>query len=163
MSKSKTLTWNDRFALIDHFKPSDDQACTAFGVTDKELSAARGMLAAGALTPTQNIDAKSYSKLFNTGSTTISKPSTTSTSVKPATATKSIKVPKKRGRKGDKIITAFKAIPSAPTSVDTFAKDNNVSVAVLRQSKRFDKSGVSGQVRVKKDKGSNTLMIWRDQ
>lgn len=177
MSKSKTMSWNDRFALLDHYKPTDDQACGAFGVTQDELKTAREMRSAGAFTATPDIDVKSYSNLFSaaapasadsTPSTKSTRRSTSTSTVKPSTkgkpqtATKKTKEPKKRGRKGDNIAKAFEAIPADPTPVDTFANDHGVSVAVLRQSKRFDKSPELGSVRVKKDKESKTLMIWRE-
>ncbi len=175
MSKSKTLNWNDRFALIDHFKPSDADACTALSVTAEELKTARGMLAAGTFTPTPDLDYSAYEKLFastasaapaadkSAAKTTRRSGSTsTSKSDKPQTATKVTPAPKKRGRKGTKIAEAFAAIPTTPTPVDAFATSHGVSLAVLRQSKRFDKSPELGAVRVKKDKESKTLMIWRE-
>lgn len=169
MSNSKTLSWNDRFALIDHFKPTDEDICKVFGVTTSELDTARNLRKTGAIVPTPNIDVNSYTKLFgnikstqkrSSGATTVKKTSTNQE--KPLTATKPIKPPKKRGRKGDNIVKAFKAIPSTPTPVQEFAKNNGVSVAVLRQSKRFDTTGTSGKVYVKKDKNTKTLMIWRE-
>lgn len=192
MSNSKTLSWNDRFALLDHFKPSDADACSAFGVTQSELDTARDMRTAGAFTASPDVDVASYSTMFgiqaapktasaSTSSTsaTPSKSSTTTTKAKksgatsitktgksggakPETATKKVKEPKKRGRKGDKIANAFAAIPASPTPVEAFASSNNVSLAVLRQSKRFDPNPDLGTVHVKKDKESGTLMIWRE-
>lgn len=171
MSKLKTLSWNDRFAVLDHFKPSDAEACSAFNVTQDELKTAREMRTAGAFTATPGIDVDSYASLFSTSDASTKAPRrTTSTSTtktpsdgtKPATATKKVKEPQKRGRKGDNIAKAFGAIPSTPTAVDAFAAAHGVSVAVLRQSKRFDKSGSAGAVHVKKDKDSKTLMIWRE-
>lgn len=178
MSKSKTLNWNDRFALLDHYAPSDEQACSAFSVTPDELKTARDMRSAGAFTATPDIDVNAYGNLFATASAVpASTPSTktpsrrggvtsttktSTTESKPATATKKSKEPKKRGRKGNNIAKAFAAIPTTPTPVEKFANDYGVSVAVLRQSKRFDTSSSAGAVRVKKDKESKTLMIWRE-
>ena len=185
MSNSKTLNWNDRFALMDHYTPSDADACSAFGVTQTELDTARDMRAAGAFTATPDVDVKSYQNMFaaksvttataskksaSKSSTTTSKKSgstsvtkTKTTTAKPETATKKPKELKKRGRKGDRIAKAFAAIPATPVPVDKFASDNNVSLAVLRQSKRFDKSPEMGNVHVKKDKTSGSLMIWREK
>lgn len=178
MSKSKTLNWNDRFALIDYYKPTDAEVCTIFGVSNDELSTARNMRNTGVITATNNIDVGSYGKMF--GVLSISKTSTknesrtvnttmksntkttTSTSTNnPQTASKKTKHPMKRGRKGNNILEAFKSIPSSPISVDEFAEKQGVSVAVLRQSKRFDTTGIEGRVHVKKDKNSKTLVIWR--
>lgn len=176
MSKSKTMSWNDRFALLDHYEPSDATACDAFGVTQDELTTARDMRVAGAFTATPDIDVNSYSKMFASAEQPVAKVSTKSTrrggatsttktkttSVKPVTATKKVKEPKKRGRKGDNIAKAFAAIPTSPTPVEAFATTHGVSIAVLRQSKRFDKTEGGGTVRVKKDKESKALMIWRE-
>ncbi len=186
MSNSKTLNWNDRFALMDHYTPSDADACSAFGVTQSELDTARDMRKAGAFAASPDVDVKSYQNMFaassatttstaskssskttssktakKSGSTSVTK--TTTTTAKPETATKKKKELKKRGRKGDRIAKAFAAIPATPVPVEKFASENNVSLAVLRQSKRFDKSPEMGNVHVKKDKGSGSLMIWREK
>lgn len=175
MSKSKTLNWNDRFALIDYYNPTDTEACTIFGVSRDELNTARNMRRTGVIVPTDNIDVSSYGKMF--GVTSNIKPSsnpetktvtnmksteTTSTSTsKPQTATKKQKQLKKRGRKGTNILEAFRAVPSTPTSVEEFAQKHSVSIAVLRQAKRFDATECEGTVHVKKDKKTKTLVIWR--
>lgn len=80
-------------------------------------------------------------------------------STKPVTSTK---VVKQRGRKGDKVKNAFRAIPTEPVSIDTFTQEHNVSVHCLKQSKRFDTTGLPGKVHVKKDKTSGVTMIWRE-
>jgi len=172
MANVKSLTWNDRLALIDHFKPSDEKICSVFEVTQLELDTARRMMSTGTLLPTKNIDVMSYSGMFVTGSATattkpinkssISTIKKTADSIQPETATKQSKIPQKRGRKGDKIAIAFEAIPETPINAETFAADHAVSIAVLRQSKRFDKSPELGTVKVKKDKASGDLMIWRE-
>lgn len=170
------MSWNERLAIINHFKPADDKICKAFGITQSELSTAREMQTAGTFTPSTNINFESYKDLFASDeeAPVTSQPSTTaksgitSTTIgteddKPVTATKKVKEPKKRGRKGNKIDNAFLAIPATPTPVDQFSATHQVSVAVLRQSKRFDKHSEKGPVSVKKDKGTGTLMIWRNQ
>lgn len=178
MSKGKNFTWNDRLSLIKHFSPSDDQACEAFGITQSELEVARTQLRAGVFSDNSNVDFNSYGDLFTVsanadgdteGSTVTStraldRTGTTVTSTKtaPESASAKTREPKKRGRKGDKITQAFSAIPSTPTAAEDFAKTYGVSIAVLRQSKRFDKAGNPGIVKVKKDKSSKTLMIWRE-
>jgi hypothetical protein len=68
---------------------------------------------------------------------------------------------KKRGRKGQKIHEAFAAIPVSPTPAEAFAAAHKVSMPVLRQSKRFDRTGL-GIVNVKKNRDSKVLMIWRN-
>jgi hypothetical protein len=81
---------------------------------------------------------------------------------KPITATKPRKVPKKRGPKSRKIITAFRKIPSYPVDAERFASDNGISMSVLRQVKRFDKTGFGGQVKLRKNRETGNLMIWRE-
>jgi viroplasmin and RNaseH domain-containing protein len=94
--------------------------------------------------------------------------STATTHAKPETATKKVKEPQKRGRKGDKITVALTAIPLVPVSVDSFINQYGVSLAVLRQSKRFiakldtATQASIGQVNVRQDKTTKQLMIWRE-
>jgi hypothetical protein len=175
MSKGRSFTWNDRLSLIKHYNPTDEQACEVFGISQSELDVARSQLRAGVFSDNTNIDYESYGDLFAsaqadgqsasvTSTVAPSRPGTTVTSTKaaPESATAKTREPKKRGRKGDKIVKAFTAIPSTPTSAEDFAKTHGVSIAVLRQSKRFDETGIPGTVKVKKDKASKTLMIWRE-
>lgn len=169
-NKSTSLSWSDRLALIKAYNPSDATICRALSITPDELSTARDMEANGHFVATKDLDVSAYSDLFqdesisvpNTsigGATSISRP----TSVQPpATATKVIAAPKKRGRKGDNILKAFTAIPTTPTGAIPFAADHSVSLAVLRQAKRFDRTVGAGTVRVKKDKTTKELMIWRE-
>lgn len=172
---SKTMTWNQRFAIIDAHKPTDEQICKAFGVQQNELDTARQLRSAGQFIPSTDIDVDSYATLFTkpAAATTTKRPSSTSTTKpatdgQPLTATKKVKEPKKRGRKGDKIKTAFAAIPTSAADAvpaEDFAKTHNVSLTVLRQSKRFDTSDTSGKVHVKKvaqADGNKVLCIWRD-
>lgn len=171
--KGKTLSWNDRLTLINHFKPTDTEISRVFNVSQGELDVARGQLKTGVFSLQNDLDVDSYAYLFATtsvvdgdSSATSIKATTTkggSTSIaKPESATAKAHAPKKRGRKGDKITKAFSSIPASPIAADDFAKEHGVSIAVLRQSKRFDSVG-GGVVRVKKDKGSKTLMIWREE
>lgn len=197
--EKRMLSWNDRFALIDHFRPSDDQVCSAFGLTQDELNTARDLKAAGTFASNPSLDVAQYAGVFNstapvdqivvpmpTGLGTavhrvVSKPAptvdvprpstskqTTTTHTKPETATRRVKEPQKRGRKGDKITTAFAAIPLTQTPVDDFIKKHGVSLAVLRQSKRFlaamDPAVAKslGKINVRQDKETKQLMIWRE-
>lgn len=166
--KPSSLSWNDRLALIKAYSPSDSVICSSLGVSQDELNTARDLETAGTFIPTADIDVESYGEL--SGDDTIVTPgkSAPESIVKPGdsnkpavTATKKTTAPKKRGRKGDNIAKAFTAIPTTPTSAEGFASTHAVSLAVLRQSKRFDRTGL-GTVRVKKDKTSKELMIWRE-
>lgn len=161
---NKSLNWNQRFAVIDKYKPTDDQICKVFGVSQTELNTARQLRSAGQFIPSTNINIDSFESLFSDKSTSsVVRPEQIE---KPMTATKRTKEPKKRGRKGDKIKNAFAAIPNSPTPAEEFAKSHNVSLTVLRQSKRFDSFADKGRVHVKKvalkENGEKVLSIWRD-
>ena len=173
--KGKTLSWNDRLTLLSHYKPTDADAIRAFGVSQSELDVARTQLKAGVFSLSPDLDVDSYGHLFATTPTIDSDTVTSTKSITrrtgststtkgtaPETATKTVREAKKRGRKGDKILKAFSSIPASPVAAEEFAKSHGVSIAVLRQSKRFDTTKSVGTVRVKKDKGTKTLMIWRE-
>lgn len=177
MSKGTNLSWNDRLTLIDHFKPSAQKAAEVFGVSEGELTVAQDLRKKGQFPANPQLDVASYSSLFASADgnpsggtdgistvTSVKAPSrkTTVTSTKaPESASAPVREAKKRGRKGDNILKAFSSIPATPVPAEAFAKEYGVSLAVLRQSHRFDKVG-GGSVRVKKDKASKTLMIWRE-
>lgn len=174
MAKLHTLNWNERFALINHFKLSDEQICTTFGISSDDLSAARGLLNVGTFTPSKTLDFSKYQGVFNTVPGTLSTateklPTATvhtrtvdDLSNKPVTASRKPKEPGRRGRKGNKIEQAFEHVPTIPVSAEKYAAEHGISVAVLRQHKRFDKNGHLGQVNVRQDKETKVLMIWRD-
>jgi hypothetical protein len=176
MTTKTKLSWSDRFALIDHYKPTDERITTAFGVTQAELDTARTMRSDGTFTASKDLDVGSYDTVFSDSApatvaetvTSTKKPSkaaaktSTKTESAPETATKKTSPPKKRGRKGTKIHEAFRSIPTSPTSVDDFAKKYGISIPVLRQSKRFDTARELGTVRVKRNKTNGLLEIWRE-
>lgn len=170
------LNWNERFALIDHYKPSDDQIRAAFGVTAAEYATAKSLRQTGTIVASKDIDVSKYADMFvapSTGETVTTtkkasaksetKTTTTTKAVPAESATKRVVTAKKRGRKGTKISEAFKAIPATPVAVEDFARQYGVSVPVLRQSKRFDTSADAGVVRVKVSKETGKLMIWREK
>ena len=63
-------------------------------------------------------------------------------------------------RRGNRIRKAFALIPSVPILAEDFAAQCGVSVAVLNQSKRFDRCG-SGKVVTITDRATRKLLIWR--
>lgn len=166
MKNNIYLSWNDRFALIDQYQPTDQQVLDAFSITQDELTFAREMRAEGYF-EASSIDVQRYKGIFDG---TMIEMTQDEQLAKPLTATKKmkIKIKKKRGRKGDKITNAFLSVPREPTDVETFSQQHGISVPVLRQSKRFlslmEPSLVAqvGTIIVKKDKATNKLMIWRD-
>jgi hypothetical protein len=80
----------------------------------------------------------------------------------PKTATKPVRMPKKRGRKGDKLKNAFKQIPATAVDFEEYAATHGVSAKSLRQIKRHDPYKESGKVFVRKEKASGRMLIWRD-
>ena len=165
MSKSKSLSWCDRLALINHYKPTDEQAIKILSVTQDQLDTARDLSVTGAIVPTPNLDVDSYCKMFGVVKPAVVKSTTTSivkpTGQAPQTASKVSRPPRKRGRKGTHIADAFANIPETPVSVEQYAVENKISIAVLRQSKRFNKFPEQGEVHVAKNKTTKVLEIWK--
>lgn len=187
---SKALSWNDRFALIDHYQPTDNAIRSAFNLTQDELDMARTLRAAGTFIASPQLDVGYYSSIFANldvaGANSVQRPTavqaitpivsggmytpgaTATVHTKPETATKRLKAPQKRGRKGDKIQKALLAVPETPMPVDVFIKQHDVSLAVLRQSKRFAQgldpavAAQIGTINVRQDKTTKQLMIWRE-
>ena len=171
MKKVTNLNWPGRLAVLNQFNPSDSDACKVLGISNDELKTARDLEKCGTLVADSGLDTEAYAPLFTPGASVINpkaRPSLesvvrdSSKGQPPMSATKKVTAPKKRGRKGDAIAKAFMQVPGVPTPVEAFAQTNGVSLAVMRQSKRFDQSGLPGGVRVKKDKTTGTLMIWRE-
>ena len=164
--KISVLNWSDRFALIDKYQPTNETICRVFRVNADELAAAQDLRSHGNFKSKPEIQLSDYADLLKESKTAPTKSSTATTHTKPKTpptsATKVVRVPKKRGRKGSKIANAFLAIPATPVPVEDFIAEHEVSLAVLRQSRRFDKSGMSGDVRVKQSKDTKQLMVWRE-
>lgn len=163
MSNLNDLGWGERLAIINHFNLSDERVTDVFGVSTDELETARDLAARGSITVDDDIDYSQYEDELNIFSNYTPQVVIPSPEVeKPVTATKPAKEPKKRGRKGTKINDAFTNVPSEPTELEPFASQFNVSIAVLRQSKRFDKTGIPGEIRIRKNKETGIPMIWRE-
>jgi hypothetical protein len=143
------LSWGQRFALINAYHPSDDQACTVLGVTSQELNTAKALISKGVFQVDTTLNVEPYGVLF--GRVSSNKPKIKNIA---STTTE-----KKRGRKGDKIQTAFLAITETPVPAEQFIEKYGISMPVLRQFKRFDKTGLPGHVNVRKQEG--VLMVWR--
>ena len=167
--KLSKLGWGQRFRLIEEFNLADDQVCELLSVAQHELDDARNYLKRGVFKVDKSFDVNAFGVELETVakqrvvSTTIHNPITNEL----ATATR-LRSPKKRGRKGVSIKNAFRLIPIGSNNAvpaSHFSEQHNVSLAVLRQAKRFDSEGESahGKVRVKQDKETKMLMIWRDE
>ncbi len=171
MSNLKSLGWGERFAVIEALNPTDEQIEGALGIDADELATARELLASGTFTLPDSINAKPYAKVFadiavattEVDTTETKKPArakSTRTRTPAVTATKVVPTPKKRGRKGTKIQVAFAAVSTTPVAAADFASTHSVSLNVLKQAKRFDRSGNAGRVRVKQING--VLSIFRE-
>lgn len=201
--QSRSLSWGERFALIDHYGPTDAQICAAFNVTPDELDTARELRSGGTFRPSTRIDVKAYAGLFSTVNLTATRtdlpcvsvhtraPSPTAAAEyavqerqlkvpaathhkpasKPNTGSRPAhsasppppKEPGRRGRKGNNIAVAFEHIPYDPVLVTEFSSQYNVSLAVLRQSRRFDPKPSLGTVCVRTNKETGLLMVWRER
>ena len=162
------MSWNLRFALIDHFALSDQRTCEVLNVTLDELKTARFLREKnGYFTPEKNVDFSQYEHLVNPPATqeanndTTPKPNNDTTPKPTATTTG-----RKRGRPGDKIKKAYAAITDRKVPVEEFMAEHDVSLSVLRRHRDFDHQKETGQVNVKKVKLNDTdkektLCIWR--
>ena len=158
MSNTSKLGWGDRLALIDKYEATDEQEAVAFDLPVEEIETAREIRSeSGGANMPVNIDVNDYENPFSEieGATSVRLPGR----VPAETATAITPAPKKRGRKGTKINEAFAAIGADPIPAEAFAEERNVSLNVLRQAKRFDRTGL-GKVRVKKIDGQ--LMVYRE-
>lgn len=163
------LSWADRFGIVERMDetPSNADICRVFKVTEDELGQARELLDRGVLRTNPRVNHEFYS-LFFKGQTPEFPKVTQRVRVLPlppdneerrlfASQNKAVRP---RGRKSNNIDLAFKAIPTTPTDVEKFAEKHRVSVAVLRQHKRFDKC--SGTVFVRKNKDTGITEVWRE-
>jgi hypothetical protein len=164
--KLTNLSWADKFSLIDEFKPSSDTICKTFRISVDELQTAQNLRSSGKfVNPKQSTAVVKYGNIFNTVDN-----DNLSIHELPQTATKRTihTTPRKRGRKGTKIISALRLVPETPVLVDDFSKQHDISVAVLRQAKRFisalpvEESSEFGSIIVKQDKQTKQLMIWKE-
>lgn len=168
----KPMPWSERFALIEHFKPTDEQVCNAFGLSQDELDTARALLDAGTLLVKRGMDLSNVENIFTAVESEVGIAQRAATAATryamPETASRPVRAPAKRGRKGTKITDALLAVPLVSIPVDDFVAQHGVSIAVLRQSRRFaaglpdDVRQSFGTVHVRQDKATKRLMIWRE-
>jgi hypothetical protein len=147
------LSWGQRFALIDAYHLTPNVACETMGVTEDELNTALELKEKGIFKIDTVMDTAPFGELFG------AEPAPRKVVKKTGPSTIRSSEQKKRGRKGDKITKAFLAVPEIPTPIDEFMTTHGVSLAVLRQSKRFDTTELaeSRPVRVKKVGGVLTI------
>jgi hypothetical protein len=147
------LSWGQRFALIDAYHLTPVVACETMGVTEEELNTALDLKEKGIFKIDTVMDTAPFGELFG------AEPAPRKIVKQSGPSTKRSPEQKKRGRKGDKIANAFMAVPVLPTPIAEFMATHGVSLAVLRQSKRFDTTELaeSRPVRVKKISGVLTI------
>ena len=134
---------------------SDEQICSAFDTTAEELSIARNLLKQGYFRVDDRVNFSDY--LGEIGEVlSLSHPNIIKRTIN---IPRSKKTPLK---KQSKILTAFYAIPDTPVDAIAFANEHGISVEIFRQRKRFDKTGLGGVVKLKKTRGKNEYLIWRD-
>jgi hypothetical protein len=148
MKLSSTLSWADKLVLVSRYELSETEACTAFGVTKQELVVAKNLLAKGVFAPNETLNTSIYSDFF--------------VKLRSGELDHLQKTFKPKGARPSKITMAFEAITDSPQKVSEIIERYGVSLAVLRQSKRFDKGNV-GQIHIRKDKDTSELMVWRDK
>lgn len=68
-----------------------------------------------------------------------------------------------RGRQGTKISDTLAKVGYEPLDAAQLANDNGISVHALRQHRRFDKNTDRGNIIVKIDKETGSLVIYRKQ
>lgn len=168
------LSWSDRFSIIAAAKVelpdiTEEDILKVFGVDKDDYDMASECLADGTFKTNTRIDAMFYVPFFKGETPEFPEPEArvrtlpemVSKAIDPENRPLFASKPQKRsGRKGNNISRAFAAIPSTPVPAEEFATKNRVSMAVLRQYKRFDKEN-TGQVNVRKDKETGVIMIWR--
>lgn len=163
------LCWADRFGIIAGMEvtPSDGDICRVFGVGQDDLANARQLYDQGIIRTNPRINVAFYARFFSGEKPEFPKgekrvrvlPHPADNEERRLFASQN-KTVRPRGRKSNNIDLAFKAIPASPVDVEKFAEKHRVSVAVLRQHKRFDK--YDGTVFVRKNKETGITEVWRE-
>jgi len=156
------LDWTQRFAIIDHFKVTDDKKiCEVFDVSLQELNAAKELRSQGFFNSDSFVDFKQYGKYFSTtqkaNADTTQKAQSPTPKTKTSPAKKKKTSPKKKtstattpknNNVSDKFERAYNAIPYDPTPLKEFSKKYSISEDILRRHKRFDHVPEKGQVNI---------------
>jgi nickel-dependent lactate racemase len=154
-----SMSWNDRFALIDYYKPTDEQVIKTMSVSAAELATARELRRMKVFIPNHSFDVERFGNPFD-GSRNAVVNNNITKDIPRKNVSCIVREERKRGRKGNKIATAFANIPHVPTSIEDFSKRHGVSIPVLRQSRRFGPE-MAEKIHVRKDKNTGVVMIWR--
>lgn len=156
------LTWNQIFAIVEHFDTTDEEVCERFKLSIKEFEIARSLQKEeGLFQPDADIDFSLYNNIFPQKGLFDAEEAKT-----PTSETENGDTPLKRGRKTRKIKDAYEALTSEKIPIDDFIKTHGVSLSVLRRHKNFDHIPETGQVNVRKislvKNGERILCIWRE-
>jgi len=149
MKSIEKLSIPEQVILHNHFKPLDIVAKDLFKVDSITLEKIKNLSNENFRPDTVSIDPIKYESIFIDASSKVQAPRTATRYKRP------------RGRPGLNIVRAFSSIPTKPVPAEIFAKNHNISISVLRQHKRFDKTNMGGQVFVRKDMKTNRVMVWR--
>lgn len=165
--------WPQTLCLIEHFQLSDELSHKLLGTTAEGLAEARLLQQSGAFAdPVGFNPAKHHSEVFGTIRKHIKTDAKAATKSEVRSPTKrvatkgSVPTPRPTGSNG-KIATAFKLVPEDPVLASEFCIANDISLAVLRQSRRFissmdeDVQEQIGTIFVRQDKVTKELMVWR--
>lgn len=141
------ISWREKLSLIQYYNPSEEEILYTFNTTKEELDLARSCMSEGILQPSKHLLIQFPENVFKDKSIRFNPTSY---------ASKPQKMPKKRGRKSNKIDIAFKELPITPVNINEYAEKYGISIHVLKQHQRFDTTKTS-PIRFKK------TMIWRAQ
>lgn len=164
---TKQISWQERLSIAKHFNLSDAQIMTTFNTSAVELTTANSLVGKGLIKvqPLSEVDqlvwatklAQNSKPTEVIASTVINTDVTTHTSTNKPKATNTSGV--KRGRTGNRIVTALNAIPTTPVPIEAFLAEHKVSKTVLRQSKRFLPTPI--KISIRADKVTGVEMISR--
>jgi hypothetical protein len=158
MQNIRTLSWSERLAFIDRYQPSVEQITKTFQVTTEEVASAFNLREQKVFRADPSVDVDRIGNIFVEQKESIELL---------RKAYKRTKPKKRRGPKGNKIQDAFAAVPHDPTNAYEFIDKYGISLPVLRQAKRFDKTGKIGDIIVKQIFNPQTnkkeLMVWREK
>ena len=148
-----SLTFPEQVVIYTEFDNMPDSLARAmFTVTQQELFAIKTLASERFHAPSVGLDVEEYREEIEWQ---VGRHHT------PRFATRKVK---QRGRPGLNIIKAFAMIPTGQENrvdAEMFAHMHEVSLSTLKQHTRFDKTRIPGKVTVKKDKGTDNLMVWR--
>ena len=149
MSTTPTvLCWPDRFKLIAHYSLNLDEICIAFGCTTRDFKIASDLLHRNVFWVNEDLNVGIYSQYF----TRLRNNELGSTPTP-------VKAP--RAPRSSKIEDAFAAITTERKPITYFTDTFGISAAVLRQGRRFDRTG-GGRICIRKNKEDGLMYVWRD-